>query len=65
MTSEQFSVVSGGVLAILGTLLIAKLYPELIGEDSLPPSGPGAIADGIDTGAASKTELAPDSLEDP
>lgn len=34
VTSEQFSVVSGGVIAVLGTLLIARLYPELIGEDT-------------------------------
>ena len=36
-TSEQFSVVSGGVIAVIGTLLIAKLYPELIGEDERLP----------------------------
>jgi MFS family permease len=64
-TSEQFSVVSGGILAILGTLLIAKLYPELIGEDSSPQpasdgvagsdalGGPDGIAgsDGVDSGS--------------
>ena len=61
VTSEQFSVVSGGVLAILGTILIAKLYPELIGEDSLPPPG----SDGIEPGSAVATELAPDAVEDP
>lgn len=32
VTSEQFSTVSGGIACVLGTLLIAKLYPELIRE---------------------------------
>jgi MFS family permease len=54
-TSEQFSVVSGGVVAILGTLLIAKLYPELIGEDGRPPS----VSQGPGSG-----ELSPDAFED-
>jgi hypothetical protein len=56
VTSEQFSVVSGGVLAILGTLLIAKLYPELIGGDEPVPSG---------SGEPTATELTPDSVEEP
>ena len=30
---EQFSVVSGGILGVVGTLLIARLYPELIRDD--------------------------------
>ena len=47
-TSEQFSVVSGGIVAIVGTLLIARLYPELIGEDQQAP----ATSEG--------SELAPD-----
>ena len=36
VSSEQFSVVSGGILALLGTLLIARLYPELIGDEARP-----------------------------
>ena len=66
VTSEQFSVVSGGILAILGTLLIAKVYPELIGEGSLPPSG--SDGDGGTEGAAGSTGpegLSPDSVEEP
>jgi hypothetical protein len=71
ITSEQFSVVSGGILAILGTFLIAKLYPELIRDDSLPRSGSEALAgsDGVagsnGSGEPSATELTPDSLEEP
>jgi hypothetical protein len=71
VTSEQFSVVSGGILAILGTFLIAKLYPELIRDDSLPRSGSEALAgsDGVagsnGSGEPSATELTPDSLEEP
>jgi hypothetical protein len=71
LTSEQFSVVSGGVLAILGTLVIAKLYPELIGEDSLPRSESEALAgsDGVPgfngSGEPSASELTPDSVEEP
>ena len=37
-TSEQFSVVSGGIVAVIGTLLIARLYPELIGDDGRAPA---------------------------
>jgi MFS family permease len=33
VTSDQFSTVSGGIACVIGTLLIAKIYPELIGED--------------------------------
>jgi MFS family permease len=40
VTSEQFSTVSGGIACVIGTLLIAKLYPELIGEDDRPGPGP-------------------------
>jgi MFS family permease len=69
VTSEQFSVVSGGLLAILGTLLISRLYPELIGDDSLPPSGSlagsGGAGGSSDWDHPSATELAPDSVEEP
>jgi MFS family permease len=37
-TSEQFSVVSGGLIAVVGTLLIARMYPELIGADKQAPA---------------------------
>ena len=51
-TSDQFSVVFGGIAAVLGTLLVARLYPELIGGDR-----PALVAEA--------EELAPDPLDDP
>jgi MFS family permease len=36
VTSDQFSTVSGGIACVIGTMLIAKIYPELIGEDAPP-----------------------------
>jgi hypothetical protein len=52
-TSDQFSVVFGGIAAVLGTLLVARLYPELMGEDGRAPV------------VAAAEELAPDALDDP
>ena len=58
---EQVSVVSGGILAVLGTFLIARFYPELIGDDqrsrddqSAPP-GSGGLP-----GAGPSIEMAAD-----
>jgi MFS family permease len=41
VTSEQVSVVSGGIACVLGALLVARLWPELLAGDEPPPFDPG------------------------
>ncbi|MGH8927905.1 MAG: MFS transporter, partial [Acidimicrobiia bacterium] len=34
VASEQVSVVTGGIACIIGTLLVARFYPELVSDDA-------------------------------
>jgi hypothetical protein len=63
-TSEQFAVVSGGIMVLIGTLIITKFYPELLESDNDDDPG-DSIGDSTRSSSGEEGARWPQIIDDP